>query len=157
MNVHARALAYVALIGMTLAALTRMPTALGARLDLEWGSLSELQEVVRSGNEKNAELESRIQEARARVTAKGEVIRDLRGGRLTLAQAAARFRDVEDVRDPGPREQERLCREVIRWAEADAQTESWTAGERTRRRLESELAGLLARGGRGRGAAGPRR
>src|SRR5262249_56564031 len=117
MNMHARALAYVALIGMTVAALTRMPSALAARLDLEWGSLSELQEAVRSGNEKNAELESRIQEARARVTAKGEVIRDLRGGRLTLAQAAARVPDAGVRPGPPPRPQERPCPQELPLAE----------------------------------------
>src|SRR4051794_10288089 len=60
-----------------------------------------------------------------RFALKSEVIDHLRGGELTLIQAAARFRDIEaDPRlatgfEAGePADGEALCRQIIDWAQA---------------------------------------
>jgi hypothetical protein len=99
-----------------------------------------------------ARLQSRGDAVLARLAAKARVVADLRAGRLTLPQAAARFRRLNDApctdlarRLRGATEEERLCRQVIRWAESTAQGESPGEAEQTRDGLEAELDGLLAR------------
>ncbi|HKI33340.1 MAG TPA: hypothetical protein VKA46_15915 [Gemmataceae bacterium] len=154
MNFCVRTLSCVALLGMSLTALGQYRPAWAARLGLDWWSLPELQERVRRGEQEMAEMDPRLDAAAARMAAKEQTTQDLLAGRLTLLQAAARFRAhnaspprlAADLADhiAGATEEERLCRQVIGWAKGAAATTSPGAGERTRQRLEAELAGLLA-------------
>jgi hypothetical protein len=155
MNVYVRTLSVVALLGTALAALNQYRPAWAARMQFDWWSLPALHEQIRRGEQESADLDARCREITARVLAREAVIRDLRAGRLTLAQAAARFRDINgpDGKAPlevagrfgGATEEERLCRQVIAWAEVVARYESPGAAEPMRRGLEAELAALLAR------------
>jgi hypothetical protein len=88
--------------------------------------------------------------------AKGEVIRRLLDRELTLPQAAAWFRSLNRPLshggDPlascaGKTEGERLCRQVIGWAKAQAEQQSASEAEVVGRRLEAELRTCLERDG----------
>ena len=110
---------------------------------------------ARSGNSDGCnpvddELERQRRIALGRMTAKDEVVRQLLTGRLTLAQAAARFRAAElgfptksgpARTDGGPGEDERLCRDVIRrvyyWVAARLPTESGPIAARLAAELET--------------------
>ncbi len=150
MSLYVRTLSCVALLGLALGAVSQYRPAWAVRMQLDWWSLPELQEEVRHGESRSARLDARCHELTARLTGKDAAIRDLRAGRLTLLQAAARFRDLNGADDTaaidrwgrfaGATQEERLCRQVIQWAGA-----AGPAGEPTRRRLEAELADLLAR------------
>jgi hypothetical protein len=157
MRFYVRALSFLALLSMGLTALSQYRPAWAARLDLDWWSLPELQEQLRHGKQESAELDAGGAAVVGRVLAKDRVIRELRDGRLTLAEAAAHFGALNAAGGesrvnlvshyPGATEQERLCRQVIRWAESVAKTESHAAAEQLRQRLEDELACLLAQDG----------
>jgi hypothetical protein len=104
------------------------------------------------------ELDRRLQVTVRRNMRKEEAIGELLAGRLTLVQAAARFRDADAavpaewryVRPdtaPGPGEGERRCREVI------ARVRLWLANNQPPQaaevtaRLEAELQHLLDKDG----------
>jgi hypothetical protein len=96
-------------------------------------------------------------EAEARGRTKDEVIRRLLDGRLTLPEAAAWFRSVNRpsrtgvdllARYPGASEEERLCRQVIAWAKARAESQSFSQAEVVGQRLEAELRACLEREGK---------
>jgi len=110
-----------------------------SRLGKQVAARSEL-EVI---DEQDTELDHRRQVFEHRIAVKDEVVRELVSGHLTLVQAAVRFRDVE--RDlpvswaptpPSgvPEEDERMCRDVIRWARL------WVSA-----RLPAESASVVAR------------
>jgi hypothetical protein len=129
-----------------------------AGMNLDWWSLPRLREEIRRGEEKDAALARTLAEARGREAAKRRATRELLAGRLTLTQAAACFRDVDAASGlpstvlqgyaRGTTEEERWCRQVIAWAEIEAEA-AGSAGNRrpTRDRLEAELRRLLAAGG----------
>src|SRR5262245_21332321 len=82
--------------------------------------------------------------AAARVASKSRTVLALVEGRVTLAEAAARFAAINRARpepclaclpppDPGGSEEERLCREVIAWAEAYLRTRDPCLGALVRR------------------------
>jgi hypothetical protein len=88
--------------------------------------------------------------------AKRQVTEELLAGRITLPRAAARFRDINaapgaagrplEGNVPGATEEERLCRQVISWAAAQAELPRQPgSGLPTRDRLEAELNALLQR------------
>jgi hypothetical protein len=98
--------------------------------------------------------ERRTQEALARrheqigsnLVLRRRVVADLLAGRITLAHAAARFREldaiypaVEYAAFPGRSEEERLQRAVIEWACNDLLTHSPEEVARVRTRLEAAL------------------
>jgi hypothetical protein len=150
MNLYVRTLSCLALLGMSLAALSQYRPAWAVRMSLDWWSLPELCEQVHNGKEKGVELDRTGEGSLARLAAKEEVTQDLLAGRLTLPQAAGRFRALDasssaplpPVSDhfAGMKEEERLCRQVIGWAESAAMTNgSPDVGRTTRQRLESEL------------------
>ncbi len=104
---------------------------------------------------REAEMDRRLRVARGRIDAKWEVVRRLLVGRLTLLEAAAQFRDLNaepadcPCQDghvwPNASLEERLCRQVIAWAQREARDGATGAGAAVTR-LEAELAALLARG-----------
>jgi hypothetical protein len=155
MNYCARALSLVALAATTLLGLSQYRPAWAQRAGLDWWSLPELCEEVRRGEQQLAEMGAQTQGAIERLRTRTKVIEDLRAGRLTLVQAAARFRRLNaltpagglDLRGHlvGATEEERLCRQVICWAEAADRPEAPSIAEQTRERLEAELQRLLAK------------
>ena len=156
MNLYVRALSCLALVGTALAALHEYRPAWAARAGLDWWSLPDLQAQLRRAEQQQAALGQGDGVTLARMTGKEAVTRDLRAGRLTLLQAAARFRALNaspggpaaDLRAhfAGTTAEERVCRQVISWTQAAvSQDESPAAGRHTGRRLEAELAGLLER------------
>jgi hypothetical protein len=105
-------------------------------------------------------LEEQDRPLRARATARDRVARELAGGRLSLLEAAAAFRDLEltpptfsgeDCRafDPtASSDDERLCRSVIRVARGILAEEAGPEeAARVAATLEAELNEHLARGG----------
>src|SRR5262245_55903382 len=127
MNYCTRTAAFVVLFVSALAGLAQYRPAWAAQVDLDWWSLPELCEDLQHGEQESDVQEARRQAAVDRLGARVAVIDDLRARRLTLAQAAARFRRLNAT--PGGRpvdlsrhmagatEEERLCRQVIAWAE----------------------------------------
>jgi hypothetical protein len=105
---------------------------------------------------REAGLARRLRVARQRIDAKLAVVRRLLAGELTLREAAARFRDINaepadcPAQDshlwPSASPEERLCRQVIAWAQAEARDDSSGAIGAVVDCLEAELAALLARG-----------
>jgi hypothetical protein len=90
--------------------------------------------------------------------AKAAVTEEVIAGRLSLAEAAARFRALEagrpnrhcrapQERFPGDSEGERLCREVITHVRTRLGAEDPARARQIIARLEADLRGLLARDG----------
>jgi hypothetical protein len=154
MNLGVRTMSFVALLGMVLIGLGQYRPAWAVQAGLDWWNLPELCEQVRRGEEKLAAQEPRGRAMVERFRARGAVTEELRAGRLTLVQAAARFRNlnayppdsVPDLRHyvPGATDEERLCRQVIFWAEGSDPAMPLAARKWTRRQLEAELDRLLA-------------
>jgi hypothetical protein len=90
-----------------------------------------------------------------RIVAKRRVTRDVLEGRLSLLEAAIRFRDLNAQRRPNPvslrdaypgrTDAERVCRQVISWVVAEAQfidpQQAKTVVASLERELEQRLAG----------------
>ncbi|HEX5269789.1 MAG TPA: hypothetical protein VFW33_04840 [Gemmataceae bacterium] len=157
MSRHYRLLSCVALLAGALAALGQYRPPWAAGMNLDWWSLPELREEVRRGKEDRAALERAGVAVVTRREAKERATQELLAGRLSLAQAAARFREADALpggcprrcRAPGRTEEERSCREVIGWAVAAAERAGGPGiGRAIRRRLEAELNAHLAHGRR---------
>ncbi len=84
-----------------------------------------------------------------RVRGKQQIAHDLLEGRLTLWEAAARFRQLEEQTSeyigyprnlrPGETIEENLCRQVIRWACNEAPVSSSCEQDQLAQRWEAEL------------------
>jgi len=154
MNFCVRMTSLVALIGTTLIGLAQYRPAWAARAGLDWWSLPEACEELRRGEQELASQEAQGRVMVERLRTRIEVVEDLRAARLTLVQAAARFRRLNAVPPEcpiilchyvaGATEEERLCRQVLFWVEGQERTSPPTAGQQTRQRLEAELGRLLA-------------
>jgi hypothetical protein len=153
MNLCARVMAVMALLGTALIGLGQYRPAWAVQVDLDWWNLPELYEELRRGQQ---DLEAREAQRRAaveRLRVRAAIIEDLRAGRLTLVQAAAHFRRLNalatdcaiDLREhiAGKTEEERACRQVIYWADSAERPAPAVRGQ-TRRHLEAELDALLA-------------
>jgi hypothetical protein len=112
------------------------------------------EQATRAGQEAE-QLERRQQALLRLVAARRQVAADVIAGRLTLLEAAARFRDLnaetpafEDCNRiyPGNSPEERFCRLVIDQVESEMEEEPEQAAE-LRRRLEAELRQHLGSGG----------
>jgi hypothetical protein len=110
---------------------------------------------VKGGIERSASNEALLR----RIAAKDQVTDRLLAGDLTLLQAAAWFRRLNDdpphlptdySKLPGESEEEKVCRQVIAWAGHRLGLQGVAASEAdgTVRRLEDELDGRLRRDGR---------
>jgi hypothetical protein len=135
------------LVGLAACLLCLAPQALRP-LGLDFGDLPALYRRLEESHRRREELDHRREVLLRRIAAKEQVVAELVAGRLTLLQAAARFRDLKeeppDMADPpgypcGCSEGERLCREVMAWADG------WLAERAPQRaaavaaRLEAEL------------------
>src|SRR5262249_45319578 len=103
------------------------------------------------------ELERRRQAQQQRLTARHQVAADVIAGRLSLLEAAARFRDLNAQEPaiaaaftrshPDRSPEECLCRQVIGQVESDLAEQSPKRAAELRTRLEAELRGHLHRDG----------
>ena len=157
-----------ALLGLLAGTVGFLGTGLLARLGIEGWDLPGSLDMLEEAREREETLATKVELAKARRATLDRVARDLLAGRLTLSQAAGRFRDLladcealwahlaEEV--PGRTEEERLCRYVIGWATSllDRDREAVV-----RASLEAELESRLSREGvlapRGCGAHQPKK
>ncbi|HZT82744.1 MAG TPA: hypothetical protein VFA26_21115 [Gemmataceae bacterium] len=111
-----------------------------------------------SGQDEENVLDRQLRAVVQRLEKKQQVIAALLGGRLSLLEAAARFRELNETPSElpnhsyrilfeGKSDEERLCRQVIAWAYNEAEVSSPEGARAVRRRLEAELAEHLARHG----------
>jgi hypothetical protein len=127
------------------------------RWGLNIGGMSEWREKEQRFMQRRDAVARENQALRDRIVAKGEVTRELLAGRITLLQAARRFRDLNDSpiaypsmfwrRYPGRSDGEKLCREVLRWVEAYLKDLPGSQSPIRLRQLEQELAENLRRNG----------
>jgi hypothetical protein len=92
-----------------------------------------------------------------RMEGKNQVTRDLIAGRITLPEAAARFKVLNETpadcpfnyenKAEGNSEGERLCRQVINWAVTEVAQTSEAQAQALSQRLEAELQVHLRRDG----------
>ena len=133
-------------------------TGLGAvRQDCDWPALSSLRAKVRRDLKERDRFASVGQAIDARLGDRRAVMRELRQGRLSLVEAAAAFRDLNErpgvppspfrVLFPGASDEEKLCRQVISWARSEREEETTHEAQERARRLEAELAAILKRRG----------
>ena len=123
-----------------------------AELGLDTLDLPESLLRIESAEQTQGEMGRRQALVVERIAAKNRVTAELIGGRLTLLEAAARFRDLNDIPEdcPDPYRQafsgdsdgEKLCRQVIAWVAAELRGRSSPLVEC----LEAELQDLLGRG-----------
>jgi hypothetical protein len=124
----------------------RLVLAIGLVAALAGGLLvlGELGEEPRKGDELARHGEHLLRH----INAKSEVVAELLGGRLTLLQAAARFRDLEETppdrlavpRLPGgAADGERHCRAVMRWVDNWLKVQAPEQAAGMAARLEEEL------------------
>jgi hypothetical protein len=124
-----------------------------AVLGLDFWNLPELGLELQRDEAHGTELDREAEAACRRVAAREEAVRDVLDGRLTLSQAAVRFRDLDATtpacthgeiarRFPGIAEDERCWREVISWV-AVAEGERPDGGHGVARRLSAELEDAL--------------
>jgi hypothetical protein len=123
-------------------------------LGLNLSAWREIQQQVERERRRGEALHHESQRVNQHLEAQTRVINDLLEYRLTLLEAAARFRALEPQRTPndpllrvtypGQTDEERWCRQVIAFTRAvdPVGTERWVRADS----LEEELAQLLAQG-----------
>ena len=147
MNAFVRFTACAAVAGSVL-------TGLGTvRQEYDWRMLSQLRAVIRRGYQARDRLEDVGKAIDARVDDRRAVMRELRQGRLSLVEAAAAFRDLNErpgtprspfrVLFPGATDEEKLCRQVISWARSERDDEPAYLAQARACRLEEELSAIL--------------
>ncbi len=139
-------------VGLLIGALSFRPEW-AAALGLDVTELPRLQEQIARDTQRRAELEEENQGVLRRVDEKQAVSREVLAGRLTLVEAAARFRTVNTAYPEsmsylrnlcsGGSDEERLCRQVIGWVEGEGSGGDRAETHRVVARLEAELQELL--------------
>jgi hypothetical protein len=120
-----------------------------AVLGLDFADLPALLGKLAEESAKEEELQRRLDVLVPSVVAKDQPVDDLLAGRLSLLQAAARFRDsLRQAADtlagrrlaaPGPEQGERLCREVMAWVDVRLRDRAPQQAAAVALRLEAEL------------------
>jgi hypothetical protein len=120
-----------------------------ADLGLDWSGLSDMPElfVHETGRQRELDYHKKIVDHRLR--AKQQIIEEVLEDRLSLLEAAAGFRDLNRTPEdspcqvgrkiPGNSDEERLCRQVISWAEGEARRKTPDRADSLVARLEAEL------------------
>jgi hypothetical protein len=120
----------------------------GPRRDSDCNLPSIAQSVLDKNSPMDDELECRRQILMQRAAVKNRAVGSLLAGQLTLLQAAAQFRDVEQalpitwappIEATGPAESERLCRCVMAWAHRRVPKYPPAEAASVAARLEAEL------------------
>jgi hypothetical protein len=146
MSAPSRRQSVIAMLAVSVAGLTYYGAGVHSRfgpgeLPARWGELDEC-----SGNDD--ELERRRQVLMSRVGARVHAIQQLLAGRMTLCEAALRFRAIErelpvtwgpQPTPGGPEESEHLCRDVIARAHAWLEANLPADADAVAARLEAEL------------------
>jgi hypothetical protein len=156
MNFSRAFLALGAVLAVLTGVLYLVPGA-ASRLGLDFWKLPDLGVQLQRDEAYGTELDREAEEALRRVAAKEETVRGVVEGRLTLGQAAARFRALDAGAPPSTRqvlaerfpavpEDERCCREVIAWVAADEEKRP-DGGPGLARRLAAELDDAVRHGG----------
>jgi hypothetical protein len=128
-----------------------------ARLGWEGLDIAALRILV-DGPRRQAEIRNYNEIVRQRLQGKDKITRDLLDGRLSLFEAAARFRKLEELtseyigysREPRPGEtvEENLCHQVIRWVHHEAAVRTYPEPDQLAQRLEEELREHIQQHGR---------
>jgi hypothetical protein len=148
MLLKSRLLLVAALLIAVGVGLTYFSADIGSRHGLDFNPQSAVQRDHDESSPTDEEMERRLQVFLLRSAVKDEAVRDLFAGRLTLLQAAARFRDVEKAHPitwapgntaTGPAEGERLCRVVMAMADGWLVKYSPPMAADVVARLEAEL------------------
>jgi hypothetical protein len=136
----------LALLGLSYAVLAVVRPEWASKLGLDLWNLPQLERDIASQEEVAARLAGQQVAINERSAGKGRVARELIDERLTLMQAAAYFRQLDDNMPgtapdhlPGKTEGERYCREVILWAKAETRDWSPDRAAEVVCRLETEL------------------
>jgi hypothetical protein len=118
-----------------------------------WAALAEARQVSERERQRLQQLESKDGVAVRRMELKNVVVRQLIAGDLTLAEAAAWFKYVNErprggedryrERFPAATAEEAACRQVISWVRAELHATAPSQAEALVRRLEAELQGHL--------------
>jgi hypothetical protein len=147
----------VSLLVTVLVGATRLQPDWVSGLGLDGCGPPDARQQLEAERQRAALLDRRDEVVRGRLEAKTVVVGQLLDGRLTLAEAAAWFKSLNEspadypaVRHgefPGASEGERLCRQVINWVEAELGRQSASQAEAISVRLEEELQTLLRRDG----------
>jgi hypothetical protein len=130
--------------------------AIALGIDLE--DLPRLQARIEREQRRQADLDEQEERALRHVAQRHEVVDRLIGGRLSLLEAAARFRDLTvdspeclrylRNRFPGASDEECFCRQVIGWVEIELKDRSPADVPRVVGRLEAELQEHRSRDGK---------
>jgi hypothetical protein len=152
-----RFLLSVSLLAALLAGAARLQPDWASSLGLDECGPPEVRQQLAAERQRGTLLDRRQEVVRRRLDAKNEVVGQLLDRRLTLAEAAAWFKSLnESPADcpaawhgefPGASEGERLCRQVISWVHAELAQQSASQAEAVCGRLEDELQALLRRDG----------
>jgi hypothetical protein len=147
----------VSLLAALLAGAARLRPDWVSGLGLDGSAPPDVRRQMEAERQRAALLDRRTEVVRRRLDAKNEIVGQLVDGRLTLAEAAAWFKALnESPADcpavphgefPGASEGERLCRQVMSWVRADLSRQSASQAEAMSVRLEEELRTLLGRDG----------
>jgi hypothetical protein len=147
----------VSLLAALLAGVARLRPDWVSGLGLDGSGPSDVGRQMEAERQRAALLDRRHEVVRRRLDAKNMVVGQLLDGRLTLAEAAAWFKALNESpadcpavshgESPGASEGERLCRQVIGWVQAERAGQSASQAEATSVRLEEELQTLLRRDG----------
>ena len=118
-----------------------------------WAALSDARQVSEQERQRNERLKEQAPAVGQRMTIKSRVVGQLIAGELTLREAAAWFKYVNErpagceanYRElfPGASAEESACRQVIAWVRAELNGAAPSRAEATVRRLEAELQGQL--------------
>ena len=146
--------------GAVLAGANRLQPRWAADSGLDLWNFPEVQGLLERESRKSEEMDQAAPLLLRRIVERRRVTAEVRAGRLTLFEAAARFgklnagpgeygiqQTVQSVY-PGDSYEEKLCRQVIRHVELEAASESPGAAEAAVARLEAELEDHMLRHGR---------
>jgi hypothetical protein len=122
-------------------------------LSASWAALSEARRTFEGERQRHQRLVAQDRVPRQRLAIKTAVVRQLIAGELTLPEAAAWFKYVNEQtrgcrdyfreRHPSLSAEEAACRQVIEWVHAELNNTAPARAEATVRGLEAELEGHL--------------
>lgn len=153
-SLHASA--YVLLTAASLAAAGLLDRQRLAEAAADLGQLPRSVRAWLDSNREIAEIDREMEAFWKRHEARREVIAELTRRRLTLAEAAGRFRDLNAeapcrrhlrANHPGRTEEESVCRHLIAWARGELSGRSPGLADEVAARLEAELERHLERDG----------
>jgi hypothetical protein len=140
------------LLGLAYGSLNVFRPAWASAIGLDGWNLPAEEAHLAAERRRAADLMTRDQATLARIIVKSHVVQDLLAGRLTLLEAAAQFRCVNETAEqpldltqsfPGRTEGERYCRQVLQWSRIEAQRLPSDESADVMHRLEAELADCL--------------